>query len=455
MTNAEMKNACAAAQQNCEAALDRLVAAGVLEKVAAEEILAADAAQAKASVGRRDVPVGAVGVTVLGGRRNGYRLVQWPGPVHTIEHRAGPGEWSDVGGHYRTKDAALAFIDGRLSSRLSSPRKSGTAIPIPDGGPKVGRLLTHDDVRAIMREELTHSILALVDDRDRNPGGNCDQMMGSLVKQGVDSSRLTISDAVDGGLDPHEFGVRDLVSDSVVNQSRHDSSPSVDGCGDHEGVDSPWTPEVVRNIGYDVADHLLDGLLSTLIRSASLSRNSVISGQILDDWRAAFDRVRSESGGHDVEALSAVTLGLLERRRGRRRVTDLLDRKRNAGANENGDGAGGRCDVDAEPIPVPGVRVADRRDDAIQRPRVPAEGVAAAAVVDDIAHEASPCSVGVGTPSVGDGQVAGGEPSPPATEANRRGPIVSIENGPAFDLDDFAKAMAREIRDAMPTFSVL
>nr|WP_157664959.1 hypothetical protein [Prescottella equi] len=44
------------------------------------------------------------------------------------------------------------------------PRESAAAIPIPDG-PKLGRILTHDDVRAIVREEIERLAAAI-------PGGS-------------------------------------------------------------------------------------------------------------------------------------------------------------------------------------------------------------------------------------------------------------------------------------------
>lgn len=167
-----------------------------------------------------------------------------------------------------------------------------------------------------------------------------------------------------------------------------------------ENYAATWTPDAIREIGYDIADHLLDGLLVHLIKADVLRRESGLACQISADWQAAVEQARSEASGERVELLTAATLGLSPSRRGRRLFTDFFNRHRDSGAEENGHVAGCRRDLD-------GIDVAAGRGDRADQARDDAgstlNGVAMTTVVEDMAHGSSPCSVGVGTQSVGDG----------------------------------------------------
>lgn len=122
------------------------------------------------------------------------------------------------------------------------PRESAAAIPIPDG-PKLGRILTHDDVRAIVREEikpLVHSqaealgaIDALASDVREvvSAVGGLRELLDSL-SEALHGFRQLPSGVVAGVLPGTACGAfrGSCVTDGAG--VRHGSSPSVGESGD-------------------------------------------------------------------------------------------------------------------------------------------------------------------------------------------------------------------------------
>ncbi|MFD4932674.1 hypothetical protein ACFWMS_28230 [Peribacillus butanolivorans] len=172
-----------------------------------------------------------------------------------------------------------------------------------------------------------------------------------------------------------------------------------------EGLPEPLTREDIRDAGYSVADHFLDGLLVTLIRANALGKELEITSQVRDDWRAAVERGRSEFGSEGVKLLSPATLGFLERRTGRRSFTDSFDRDRDARAQDNLDGTIDSRDGDSASIP----RASSERDrDFSGLFSTSRHRVAAAPVVHEVLHNSSPSVDGCGDPTVGEAGSVGG-----------------------------------------------
>lgn len=86
-----------------------------VSRVAAAELLAADAVQAATSpVGPRRTPAHAVLVDYQPDGR--FRLVR-SGVVWTVEEEVAPGTFRQRGGHYQSCGAAASFIDTILEAR--------------------------------------------------------------------------------------------------------------------------------------------------------------------------------------------------------------------------------------------------------------------------------------------------------------------------------------------------
>lgn len=175
-------------------------------------------------------------------------------------------------------------------------------------------------------------------------------------------------------------------------------------------------PKAIRAVGFDIADHLLDGLLSTLVYADVLRREDAVHEQIRREWRQAVSQARSETGGEDVDLLGALAPRLLERRAGRRAIFELFNRNRNASPDSERDGTYVDGQADGPGLPIGEVRV-DTVDGALRQVGI-RDRVGGRPVSDDVlTQESSPFVDGRSSPTVGDGQVAEGADTSSAADA--------------------------------------
>ena len=179
---------------------------------------------------------------------------------------------------------------------------------------------------------------------------------------------------------------------------------------------SPLTPEVVREIGYDIADHFLDGLLPHLIKANVLSRESDLGNHIgerlnthviegsggltRDDMRAvarqeirraeraAMARLRSSAGPVREDVLGDLTDHELE-------LPDDGDQTEQGGV------------VDDVQTVAPGGSLGERALEVLRASGFLRDPEAVVSEMLGRTHESSPSVSESGDPTVGDGGAAG------------------------------------------------